>query len=186
MYQPLPHRSSRVSRGGTYRTSEAAGLERRLALELVPAIACSFISFSYVDRVERPDNTLCNRSCKRYLSSLQTIANPSPGLLLGACLVLGCRVSSYYQRRRDLDAYQAHLLVFWIVWVVFVALRTGSSTNMAALGILPGALCSFMMSSCLLHAVLRRLATKRQYGKAGMGEEGHGPGAEEKLPNHKT
>jgi hypothetical protein len=169
MSKQLPHRPPGVYPGDKSRISIAAGPVKRFTSEFLPAVACSYVSFSYVVRNEQADSSPCNLSCcnctKGYLSPIRTLADPSPAILLGACILLGCCVSSYYQRRRNVDAYQTPIFIVWTVLVICVAFTTGSKIATATLSMVPWALCAAMLSSYLFHAVLRWTAAKEQRGK---------------------
>lgn len=133
-------------------------------VELVPAVACSFIATSYIVQKE---STQINFSIVDPPSQIifriiqfDFIRNVSPGLALGSCLVLGCCLSSYTHRRRDQDRYQAIVFIVWIVWAVCVGLRVGASANMVSLGLVPWTLCAAMLSSFLGHAGARWYSTR--------------------------
>jgi predicted MFS family arabinose efflux permease len=94
------------------------------------------------------------------VSPNRVYVHQSPGLLLGACVVLGCCLSSYYQRRREQDTYLTLVFLAWIALVVCVARGAGSSADIAMLGMVPWALCAAMLSSSMLHVVLGWLTDK--------------------------
>lgn len=154
--------------------------------ELVPALFCSFVTTSYIVRAESAREDLSvNVDVRVYLlltSQLGTVLtyiniiqspiqmvvrrihfdflkHVSPGLALGSCLVLGCCLSSFIHRRRELDQYQPIVFVIWITWAVFLGWEIGASANMVTLGIVPWASCAAILSSFFGHAGARRVST---------------------------
>ncbi|KAI5927674.1 hypothetical protein F4810DRAFT_275606 [Camillea tinctor] len=122
--------------------------------ELVPAIACSFVTTSYILSEESPSSPY---PISDQLSIVRSIflSNTPPGLVLGSCLILGCCVSSYTYARRERDPYQITIFVVWIIWAVCVGWKVGCSVDMITLGILPWALCIAMLNNSAGHAAMR-------------------------------
>ncbi|KAI0842917.1 hypothetical protein F5Y06DRAFT_76667 [Hypoxylon sp. FL0890] len=128
--------------------------------ELVPAIACSFVTTSYIAQIESArDNISRNVDSPTemifHIIRLDFLKNISPGLALGSCLVLGCCLSSYAHRRRDHDQFQVFVFVIWITWAVCIGWGTGATANRVTLGIVPWASCAAMLSSFFGHAGAR-------------------------------
>ncbi|KAI5867049.1 hypothetical protein GGS23DRAFT_303028 [Durotheca rogersii] len=161
--------------GGPVRPRPDRWLPEELSLpeltELIPAIACSSITTSYIARIESVlDNSADANSHPspgqvliRVMSS-EVLWHASPGLALGSCLVLGCCLSSYAHRRRDQDQYQTIVFAIWIVWAVWVGWGIGTSADVVTLGIVPWALCAAMLSSFVGHLGARWLATRARGG----------------------
>ncbi|KAI1441201.1 hypothetical protein F5Y02DRAFT_313506 [Annulohypoxylon stygium] len=129
-------------------------------VELVPAIACSFVTTCYIVQEESSRDEISTDTD----SPVQTIfhiirinfpKHVSPGLALGSCLVLGCCLSSYAHRRRDQDQYQVIIFVIWIIWAVCIGWGIGASANKVTLGIVPWVSCAAMISSFFGHAGAR-------------------------------
>ncbi|KAI0136154.1 hypothetical protein F4776DRAFT_654909 [Hypoxylon sp. NC0597] len=135
--------------------------------ELVPAIACSFVTTSYIAQAEsaREDisgNVDSSIQMILHIMRLDFLKDISPGLALGSCLVLGCCLSSYAHRRRDHDQYQAVVFVIWITWAICIGWGIGVSANRVTLGIVPWASCAAMLSSFFGHAGARWVSTRNK------------------------
>ncbi|KAI1484908.1 hypothetical protein F5X96DRAFT_683235 [Biscogniauxia mediterranea] len=118
--------------------------------ELVPAVACSFVTTSYILQVESP-RSLYPISDKVSIVRSIFLTNTSPGLVLGSSLILGCCLSSYTYGRRERDHHQLTVFAAWVIWAVCVGWSVGCSANMVTLGILPWALCIAMINyDCLI------------------------------------
>ncbi|KAI0382072.1 hypothetical protein F5Y04DRAFT_57433 [Hypomontagnella monticulosa] len=133
--------------------------------ELVPALFCSFVTTSYIIRAEsaRDDLSVNVDSPSQIvfrIIHLDFLKRVSPGLALGSCLVLGCCLSSFIHRRRELDQYQPIVFVIWITWAIFIGWGIGASANMVTLGIVPWASCAAMLSSFFGHAGARRASVR--------------------------
>ncbi|KAI2633705.1 hypothetical protein GGS26DRAFT_58292 [Hypomontagnella submonticulosa] len=132
--------------------------------ELVPALFCSFVTTSYIVRAESAREDLSVNVDSPIQMVVRRIhfdflKHVSPGLALGSCLVLGCCLSSFIHRRRELDQYQPIVFVIWITWAVFLGWEIGASANMVTLGIVPWASCAAILSSFFGHAGARRVST---------------------------
>ncbi|KAI6088805.1 hypothetical protein F4821DRAFT_82424 [Hypoxylon rubiginosum] len=127
-------------------------------VELFPAIACSFVTTSYIIQKESTQGFPSQVIFR--IIHFDFIRNVSPGLALGSCLVLGCCLSSYTHRRRDQDQYQAIVFIVWIVWAICIGLRVGASANMVTLGVVPWGSCAAMLSSFFGHAGARWFSTR--------------------------
>ncbi|KAI0898647.1 hypothetical protein F4806DRAFT_459137 [Annulohypoxylon nitens] len=136
-------------------------------VELVPAIACSFVTTCYIVQEESSRDKISTDTD----SPVQTIfhiirinfpKHVSPGLALGSCLVLGCCLSSYAHRRRDQDQYQVIIFVIWIIWAVCIGWGIGASANKVTLGIVPWVSCAAMISSFFGHAGARWVSAREK------------------------
>ncbi|KAI0021015.1 hypothetical protein F4780DRAFT_308097 [Xylariomycetidae sp. FL0641] len=117
--------------------------------ELAPAVACSIINTSYISE-------------RQSASSPPTFpyVHSSPILVVGACVVLGCCVSSYTYRRRQQDQYQTTVFVVAIAWALCVGLAVGCSADMILLAMVPWAINMAIFSSFLGHAAVRWLSMR--------------------------
>ncbi|KAI1406834.1 hypothetical protein F5Y13DRAFT_183878 [Hypoxylon sp. FL1857] len=134
-------------------------------VELLPAIACSFVTTSYIAQAESaPEDISRNVDSPTqmiyHIIRFDFLKNVSPGLALGSCLVLGCCLSSYVHRRRDHDQYQVIVFVIWITWAVCIGWGIGATANRVTLGIVPWASCAAMLSSFFGHAGARWVSTR--------------------------
>ncbi|KAH7400052.1 hypothetical protein BKA64DRAFT_473670 [Cadophora sp. MPI-SDFR-AT-0126] len=84
------------------------------------------------------------------------ILNPSPTLLLFACLLLGCSISSFAYRRQREDVYQSLFFIVSITVSTIFGLALGMNANLIMLGLIPWALCFAMMCSVAIHWAVRR------------------------------
>jgi hypothetical protein len=90
------------------------------------------------------------------------ILDPPPALMLGACLLLGCSISSFaYRRQRD-DHYQTPIFALSVVAATVSGLALGVSTNLIMLGLIPWSLCTAMVVSVIAHWGVRRCG-RRDY-----------------------
>jgi 4-hydroxybenzoate polyprenyltransferase len=90
------------------------------------------------------------------------LTNPSPGLMLGSCLVLGCCLSSFAHRRHDIDRFQAAVFIALALWAAVLGKGIGASANMITLSLVPWALCAAMLLSFAGHGLGRRLNERRR------------------------
>src|SRR6266566_5179665 len=77
---------------------------------------------------------------------------PSPELLLVACLVLGCSVSSFLHRRQAEDQYQLLVFILCIACAVFLA--WGGPADVILLRYIPWAMCAAMAISYYGHSLV--------------------------------
>ncbi|KAF4632761.1 hypothetical protein G7Y89_g5360 [Cudoniella acicularis] len=84
------------------------------------------------------------------------IFDPSPAVMLGACIVEGCAISSFAFRRQAHDRYQAPIFVFAITAATISGLALGINANVIMLGVIPWAVFLSMVLSTILHWFLRR------------------------------
>lgn len=84
------------------------------------------------------------------------ILDPSPGLMLGSCLVLGCSISSFLYRQQVTDKYQTQIMVISISVACVVGYVAGISANLVMLGLIPWALCAAMLLSTCVHWYIGR------------------------------
>ncbi|TVY67492.1 hypothetical protein LSUE1_G008886 [Lachnellula suecica] len=89
------------------------------------------------------------------------IFDPSPVVMLGACLVLGCAISSFAYRRQDGDRFQAPIFVFAITAATVFGLAMDVNANIVMLALIPWALCGAMIFSTGVHWFLRRCFRER-------------------------
>lgn len=99
---------------------------------------------------------------------LVLVTHPAPGLMLGACILLGCCLSSFAHRRQDEDCYQAVVVVLLAIWGAALGKAIGASANMITLGFIPWALCAAMPLSFFGHAVVRRVGGRKKMGAQGI------------------
>ncbi|KAI0137034.1 hypothetical protein BJ170DRAFT_604257 [Xylariales sp. AK1849] len=135
----------------------AKGLSRLSELsEFIPSMTCVVVSTSYIIRTENPVSNSLDPSPPR----IGFLTDPSPGLMLGSCLVLGCCLSSFAHRRRDEDRFQTAVFVAMAIWGVVVGRAIGASANMITLSLVPGALCTAMALSFMGHEFGRWLIAR--------------------------
>lgn len=91
------------------------------------------------------------------------ILDPPPGLMLCACLVLGCSISSFAYRRQRQDRYQSFIFALVITLSTIFGFSVGVNANIIMLGLIPWALCVAMILSIVVHWVVRRCSRRRFY-----------------------
>jgi hypothetical protein len=84
------------------------------------------------------------------------ILDPPPALMLGACLVLGCAISSFAYRRQEQDKLQTPIFLGAIALATTIGFALGTNANLIMLGMIPWGLCSAMVLSTFVHWMMRR------------------------------
>jgi hypothetical protein len=101
--------------------------------------------------------------------------------MLGACLLLGCSISSFAYRRQEQDDYQTPIFVLAIAASTAFGYMLGINANIIMLGLIPWALCTAMIFSVAVHWIVRRCSRSRNtYTEIHCCEQGE----KEVLPNH--
>ncbi|OTB02330.1 hypothetical protein M426DRAFT_322762 [Hypoxylon sp. CI-4A] len=136
-------------------------------VELVPAIACSLITTTYITQTESTTGDLStdiNSPSQSifHIVWVDFLRDIPPGVALGSCLVLGCCLSSYVHRRRDQDQYQVIVFIIWVSWAICIGWGIGVSANRVMLGIMPWATCAAMLSSFFGHAAARWVSVRER------------------------
>lgn len=85
--------------------------------------------------------------------------HPSPGLMLFSCLVFGCVVSSFTQRRQSQDPLQLFVYTTLLGAAALVGYARRESAHLILLGYLPWATCTAMTLSISGHSLYRLLKT---------------------------
>ncbi|KAK4199092.1 hypothetical protein QBC40DRAFT_177053 [Triangularia verruculosa] len=85
--------------------------------------------------------------------------HPSPGLMLFSCLVFGCSVSSFTQRRQSKDPLQPFVYAILLGGAALTGYARQESTHLILLGYLPWATCAAMTLSISGHTLYRLLKT---------------------------
>lgn len=89
------------------------------------------------------------------------VFDPSPTVMIGACLVLGCVISSFAYRRQEDDRFQAPIFVLAITAATISGLALDVNANVIMLVLIPWALCTAMILSTVIHWFLRRCSIRR-------------------------
>jgi hypothetical protein len=101
--------------------------------------------------------------------------------MLGACLLLGCSISSFAYRRHEQDEYQTHIFVLAIAASTAFGYILGINANIVMLGLIPWALCTAIIFSIAVHWIVRRCSRSRNtYTEIPCCEQGE----KEVLPDH--
>lgn len=129
-----------------------------VAVELIPAIGCSFITTVYTQRATSRDYANAPNVLDVSRRSFVDLS-PSPGVMFTSSLVLGCCVSSFLYRHQKDDSYQALVFTSAIIGSVVVGQIAGADLDLILLGFLPWALCTAMFLSVCGHALLRWMDT---------------------------
>jgi hypothetical protein len=91
------------------------------------------------------------------------IFDPSPVILLAACILEGCAISSFTYRRQVRDRFQAPIFVISITAVMTTGLACGINANIQMLAVMPWTLCFAMLGSAMIHWLYRRCAGTTYY-----------------------
>ncbi|KAG9233251.1 hypothetical protein BJ875DRAFT_52213 [Amylocarpus encephaloides] len=135
--------------------------------EILFVASCSVITTSYTLHDEVRLNTPAGSIQQAQAfdpGSFSFIFDPSPGVLLGACIVEGCAISSFAYRRQAEDIFQAPLFVFAITGAIICGVALGINPNILMLGVIPWAVCLTMMTSASVHWLLRQWTRSRSSG----------------------
>ncbi|KAK0102519.1 hypothetical protein ONS95_006133 [Cadophora gregata] len=123
----------------------------------------SLLCSSYAIHHEEPYFTDAGSSMAinpKYLRYFSFVLDPSPALMLFACLILGCSISSFAYRRQREDNYQDLIFVLAVTFSTIFGLVLGINANLIMLGLIPWALCIAMMCSVAIHWAARRRTRK--------------------------
>ncbi|KUJ18551.1 uncharacterized protein LY89DRAFT_498857 [Mollisia scopiformis] len=145
--------------------------------ELLFAFYCSLICSAYTLRYE-DRNTILPDSVPQVqlpdpgdgLSSL--ILDPPPTLMLGACLLLGCSVSSFIYRRQEEDRYQKLIFSVTLTAATLFGMAQKVNANLIMLGLIPWGLCLAMIFSVATHWLVKRCSKRGAYSRVGCCESG--------------
>lgn len=136
--------------------------------ELLFATFTSLICSAYAIRHENgginlPDSGLQIQLLEVVPSGyFEWILDPPPALMLFACLVLGCSISSFAYRRQDGDKFQTPIFALAITSATIFGLAMGVNANVIMLGVIPWALCLAMIGSVAVHWLIRRCSRDRK------------------------
>jgi len=131
--------------------------------ELLFAVISSVITTSYTLQhesrvIEYAESELQNQAFNP--GHFGFILDPSPPLMLSACLVLGCSISSFAYQRQEHDKFQTPIFVLAISLASILGIGLGTNANLIMLGLVPWALCFAMVLSSFVHWTLRRCSRK--------------------------
>jgi hypothetical protein len=134
--------------------------------ELLFATFTSLICSAYAIRHENGNTSAPGSGLQIQLPEVgsghfEWILDPPPALMLFACLVLGCSISSFAYRRQDGDRYQTPIFVLAITSATIFGLALGVNSNIIMLGVIPWALCLAMIGSVATHWLIRRCSRDR-------------------------
>jgi len=126
--------------------------------ELPPTLVCSVITTVFTLHAEGSDHGVHEISIASkgvMFRFLDFLLHPSPAVMIWACVILGCSVSSFVFRHRRQDRFQALVFGVVIAWVVILAYGIGSSLNLILLGFVPCSLTIAMLLSSIGHSCVR-------------------------------
>ncbi|KAK4185534.1 hypothetical protein QBC35DRAFT_389333 [Podospora australis] len=131
------------------------------APEILIAILCSIVTWEFTvqNDLGRKYGALQEQQQEYHLTLEEPtrafLFHPSPGLMLGSCLVFGCCVSSFAQRRQSQDPLQFVVFLVVLGAAALVGYGLQASTNLILLGYLPSATCAAMTISISGHGLYR-------------------------------
>jgi len=137
------------------------------------SLICSAYTLRYEDR-----NTILPDSVPQVqlpdpgdgYSSL--ILDPPPALMLGACLLLGCSVSSFVYRRQEEDKYQTLIFCGTLTAATLFGIAQEAHANLIMLGLIPWGLCLAMIFSIATHWLVKRCSKQGRYTRVNCCESG--------------
>ena len=91
---------------------------------------------------------------------LDVLVHPSPAVMILACAVLGCSISSFIFRHRRQDQYQIIVFTILIACAATVGGALSSSLNLILLGFIPCSLSFAMLLSGTGHSLARFLRSR--------------------------
>lgn len=136
--------------------------------EILFAFLCSIVCSAYTLRYE-DRNTIVPDSVPQVQlpdpgnGYASIILDPQPTLMLGACLVLGCSVSSFMYRRQEGDQYQNLIFCVILAAAIIFGMMLNVTANLIMLGLIPWALCLAMIFSVGIHWLVRRCSKQGIY-----------------------
>ncbi|KAE8442842.1 hypothetical protein EG329_002814 [Mollisiaceae sp. DMI_Dod_QoI] len=129
--------------------------------EFLFAFFCSLICSAYTLRYEERNTTLPDSVPQIQLpppgdGQFSFMLDPPPALMLGACLLLGCSVSSFTYRRQEEDKYQTLVFCIILTAATIFGMALNVTANIIMLGLIPWALCLAMVFSVATHWLVKR------------------------------
>lgn len=85
--------------------------------------------------------------------------------MLGACLLLGCSVSSFAYRRQEEDRFQTLIFMVSLVAATLFGMALEVNANLIMLGLIPWALCLAMIFSVATHWLVKRCSKQGVYAR---------------------
>ncbi|CZR50192.1 uncharacterized protein PAC_00064 [Phialocephala subalpina] len=145
--------------------------------ELLFTFICSLICSAYTLRYEDRHTVLPDSVPQIQLPSTEDsnfnfILDPPPTLMLGACLLLGCSVSSFAYRRQEEDRYQTLVFIVSLVAATLFGMALEVNANLIMLGLIPWALCLAMIFSIATHWLVKRCSKQGVYARVRCCETG--------------
>ncbi|KAK0657350.1 hypothetical protein B0T16DRAFT_318834 [Cercophora newfieldiana] len=133
------------------------------SLEIGIGAICSVVTWRFTIQSESASEPERTQSQEQLVIAEHFIGdavlNPSPELMLVACLVFGCCVSSFVHRRQGQDASQFVVYALFLTAAVVSGYGLGASANLILLGYAPWAMCAAMAASLYGHALYRKQRT---------------------------
>ncbi|KAK0729070.1 hypothetical protein B0T21DRAFT_291863 [Apiosordaria backusii] len=126
-------------------------------VEICLGVLCSVVTWEYT--VQNDLNRGYSRQHANEPNIDDFLFHPSPGLMLFSCLVFGCSVSSFTQRRQSKDPLQLFVYVILLGGAALAGYGRQESTHLILLGYLPWATCAAMTLSISGHSLYRLLKT---------------------------
>ncbi|CAG8959067.1 hypothetical protein HYFRA_00012848 [Hymenoscyphus fraxineus] len=115
---------------------------------------CSIITTSYTLHNELHIDTTGNlgTQVRAFGSGYFTfILDPPPAVLLGACIIEGCAISSFAYRRQATDKYQVPIFLLAISGATIIGIAFNIDANIIMLAVIPWSICFAMITSCIGH-----------------------------------
>lgn len=123
--------------------------------ELPLTVVCSALTTAFTLHAEGIDHVIYADHATRegaLFLLLDFILHPSPTVMILACILLGCSVSSFIIRHRREDRFQAFVFAAIIVWGALLGYGVNSSLNLVMLGFVPWSMAIAMVVSSIGHS----------------------------------
>ncbi|KAK0658935.1 hypothetical protein QBC41DRAFT_50666 [Cercophora samala] len=136
-------------------------------VEICLSILCSIVTWEYTvqndinrgyTNIDRGQQQQQQHADHHQPTPDDFLFHPSPSLMLFSCLVLGCSVSSFTQRRQAQDPLQLFVYTTLLGGAALAGYARQESAHLILLGYLPWATCAAMSLSITGHALYRLLS----------------------------
>ncbi|KAK4172486.1 hypothetical protein QBC36DRAFT_73795 [Triangularia setosa] len=131
-------------------------------VEICLGVLCSVVTWEYTIQNDLNRGYSSVKQGQQYVDGPNIgdfLFHPSPGLMLFSCLVFGCSVSSFTQRRQSKDPLQLFVYAILLGGAGLVGYARQESAHLILLGYLPWATCAAMTLSLSGHSFYRLLKT---------------------------
>jgi hypothetical protein len=131
-------------------TLHAEGTNNAIHVRAVAALTEYSLSLTEYRAYEmQNDNIASERALFRLF---EWVLHPSAAMMIWACVILGCSLSSFVFRHRRQDRFQISVFSVAIAWGILLGYGVGSSLNLIMLGFVPWSLAVAVLLSGTGHS----------------------------------